>query len=95
MRSHPTGRRSHGFVPWDYGVWRPRKAGRPYMSGSGSDGAGAEIAAIAAEEAFDSLRAPVRRVATPDWPIPFSPALEKQLYPNKEKIVAAVRLQLA
>jgi pyruvate dehydrogenase E1 component beta subunit len=34
-------------------------------------------------------------VTTPDVHIPFSPALEKPLYPNKEKIVAAVRRQLA
>jgi pyruvate dehydrogenase E1 component beta subunit len=59
-----------------------------------TNGAAAEIAAVVAEEAFDSLRAPILRVATPDVHIPFSPALEKPLYPNKEKIIAAVRRQL-
>lgn len=59
-----------------------------------SNGAAAEIAAIVAEEGFKNLKAPIVRVTTPDVHIPFSPALEKPLYPNKEKIVAAVRRQL-
>ena len=54
-------------------------------------GAAAEIAAIAAEEVFDALTAPIVRVTTPDVHIPFSPPLEKPLYPDKEKIVAALR----
>ncbi|AUZ33814.1 alpha-ketoacid dehydrogenase subunit beta [Arthrobacter sp. PGP41] len=53
--------------------------------------AAAEISAIVAEEAFESLRAPIVRVTTPDTQIPFSPALEKQLYPNRTKIEDAVR----
>ena len=54
-------------------------------------GAAAEIAASVAEEAFGLLKAPIQRVTTPDVQIPFSPKLERPLYPNKEKIVAAVR----
>ena len=54
-------------------------------------GAAAEISAIVAERAFDSLKAPIIRVTTPDTHIPFSPALEKQLYPSAEKIADAVR----
>lgn len=54
-------------------------------------GAAAEISAIVAEEAFESLTAPIVRVATPDMQIPFSPALEKQLYPSRAGIGAAVR----
>lgn len=53
--------------------------------------AAAEISAIVAEEAFGSLRAPIVRVTTPDIQIPFSPALEKQLYPNRTKIEHAIR----
>jgi acetoin:2,6-dichlorophenolindophenol oxidoreductase subunit beta len=53
-------------------------------------GAAAEISAIVAEEAYDSLRAPIIRVTTPDTQIPFSPALEKQLYPNRATIADAV-----
>lgn len=52
--------------------------------------AGSEIAATIAEEAFDALKGPVRRVCTPDTHIPFSPPLEKILYPNVDRIVAAV-----
>ncbi|MCY3995107.1 MAG: alpha-ketoacid dehydrogenase subunit beta [Rhodobacter sp.] len=49
-------------------------------------GAAAEISAIVAEEAFDSLKAPIVRVATPDTQIPFAPVLEGQLYPNAKRI---------
>ena len=54
-------------------------------------GAAAEISALVVEEAFESLRAPIARVVTPDTQIPFSPALEKQLYPDRTKIADAVR----
>lgn len=54
-------------------------------------GAAAEISAIVAEQAFDCLKAPIMRVTTPDTHIPFSPALEKQLYPNASTIADAVR----
>lgn len=53
--------------------------------------AAAEISAIVAEEAFESLRAPIVRVTTPDTQIPFSPALEKQLYPSRTGIADAIR----
>lgn len=54
-------------------------------------GAAAEISAIVAEQAFDCLKSPIMRVTTPDTHIPFSPALEKQLYPNAVTIADAVR----
>jgi pyruvate/2-oxoglutarate/acetoin dehydrogenase E1 component len=54
--------------------------------------AGSEIAAIIAEHAFSSLRGPVLRVATADTHLPFSPLIEKALYPTVERIVAAARL---
>jgi pyruvate dehydrogenase E1 component beta subunit len=50
-----------------------------------------EVAAVVAQEGFDSLRAPILRVTTPHTHIPFSAALEKPLYPNAEKIAAAAR----
>jgi len=53
--------------------------------------AGSEIAAIIAEQAFDSLRGPVLRVATADTHPCFSPVIEKALYPSAERIVAAAR----
>jgi 2-oxoisovalerate dehydrogenase E1 component beta subunit len=55
-------------------------------------GFGAEIAAIIAEEAFESLDAPVLRLAGPDVPgIPFSKPLEEWFYINREKIAQAMR----
>ena len=54
-------------------------------------GAAAEISAIVAEEAFEALRAPIKRVTAPNMQIPFSPVLEAELYPTTEKIAAAVR----
>jgi pyruvate/2-oxoglutarate/acetoin dehydrogenase E1 component len=54
-------------------------------------GAAAEISAIVAEEAFDALKAPIVRVTAPDMQIPFSPILEKQMYPTKATIAAAIR----
>ncbi|MBV9996174.1 MAG: alpha-ketoacid dehydrogenase subunit beta [Caulobacteraceae bacterium] len=56
--------------------------------------AASEIAAIVAEQGFGDLRAPILRVATADTHIPYSPRLEAQLYPSKDKVVAAVRQTL-
>jgi len=53
-------------------------------------GSGAEIAAMAAEKAFDHLDAPIVRVGAPFTPIPFSPALEKEFIPTEDKIIDAV-----
>jgi pyruvate dehydrogenase E1 component beta subunit len=53
-------------------------------------GFGAEVAATVAEEAFGSLRAPVRRVAAPDAPVPFSPAQEQAYKPDPRRIMEAV-----
>jgi len=57
---------------------------------SRTGGAAAEIAALVAEKAFDCLKKPIVRVTTPDVPVPFSPALEKPLYPSREGIAAAI-----
>ena len=58
-------------------------------------GAAAEIAAVVAEEAFDCLKAPIVRVTAPDMQIPFSPALEHQMYPTKAGIADAARRVLS
>lgn len=58
-------------------------------------GAGAEIAATIAEEAFDFLEAPVRRVAAPNVPVPFNPTLERATIPDVRAVVAATRDVLA
>jgi acetoin:2,6-dichlorophenolindophenol oxidoreductase subunit beta len=56
--------------------------------------AASEIAAVVAEDGFWSLKAPIQRVTTPPVHIPYSPALEPQMYPTREKIVGAVRRTL-
>lgn len=52
-------------------------------------GFGAELAAILAEQAFYSLKAPVARVTGYDTPFPY--ALEQLYLPNAQKIEAAAR----
>lgn len=54
-------------------------------------GVTAEIAAMVAEEAIDYLDAPIKRVAEPDTPIPFSPPLERYVIPDEKAIVKAVK----
>jgi len=54
-------------------------------------GFGGEIAALVADEGFDLLNAPIKRVTAPDTPIPFSPVLERAYLPDEGKIVAAVK----
>ena len=53
-------------------------------------GFGAEIAALVAEEAFEHLKSPIRRVAAPDIPVPFSPPQENFFRPSPEKVLDAV-----
>jgi pyruvate/2-oxoglutarate/acetoin dehydrogenase E1 component len=54
-------------------------------------GFGAEIAATIAEEAFEHLDAPVRRIAAPDSPVPFSPALEAAFIPQVDDVVKGLK----
>ena len=54
-------------------------------------GLGAEIAATLAEEMIDFLVAPVTRVAAPDTPAPFSPAMERYYVPDAARIVNAAQ----
>ncbi len=48
--------------------------------------AGAQVAALIAERAFEELDGPVRRVASPDVPIPFSPPLEQAVLPQPDRV---------
>jgi pyruvate/2-oxoglutarate/acetoin dehydrogenase E1 component len=57
--------------------------------------AGAQVAALIAERGFDDLDGPVRRLATPDVPIPFSPPLEQAVLPSVERVREAARDLLA
>ena len=54
-------------------------------------GIGAEISAFLAEELFDSLDAPIVRVAAADCHVPHAPALEEQIIPNVHAVVDGVR----
>jgi acetoin:2,6-dichlorophenolindophenol oxidoreductase subunit beta len=54
-------------------------------------GVGGDVAAIVAEQAFASLRAPIVRVAGINTVIPFNLALEKSAVPQVADIVAGVR----
>jgi pyruvate/2-oxoglutarate/acetoin dehydrogenase E1 component len=52
--------------------------------------AASEIAAVVAEEAFDLLKAPIKRVCAPNTPIPFCPPLEQIWMPDEEDLIKAV-----
>ena len=54
-------------------------------------GIGSELAAVAMEDAFDWLDAPVARVTAEDVPLPYAANLEKLALPSPEKIVAAAK----
>jgi 2-oxoisovalerate dehydrogenase E1 component beta subunit len=55
-------------------------------------GYGAEVAAILAEEAFESLDGPIVRVTGPDVPgVPYNHVLEDWFMPNPDRIADAVR----
>lgn len=60
-----------------------------------SAGLGGHLAAIIAEECFDRLLAPVRRVSGLDVPMPYSRKIEKLCIPQPETIAAAVRETLS
>jgi pyruvate/2-oxoglutarate/acetoin dehydrogenase E1 component len=51
--------------------------------------AASQISAIIAENAFDSLRAPVRRVTSPNVAMPYAPNAERHVLPDSESILAA------
>jgi pyruvate/2-oxoglutarate/acetoin dehydrogenase E1 component len=53
--------------------------------------AGAQVAALVADRAFEDLDGPVRRIATPDVPIPFSPPLEQAVLPSVDRVREAAR----
>ena len=54
-------------------------------------GVGGEVAAVVAERAFDSLRAPIVRVAAYNTVVPFNLTLERATVPQVADIVAGVR----
>jgi pyruvate/2-oxoglutarate/acetoin dehydrogenase E1 component len=74
-----------------------RKTGKVLVAheATQSCGVGAEVASLVAQEAFEDLDAPVRRLTTPDVPIPFSPTLEPAVLPQLGDMKEACRELLA
>ncbi len=58
----------------------------PYQGGWGGT-----VASIIADEGFESLDAPIRRVAAECVPLPFADALEDEVIPTTAKVTAALR----
>lgn len=54
-------------------------------------GWGAEVAARAADQCFDYLESPIKRIATLDVPAPAAPALEQRILPQEHTIVETIR----
>jgi acetoin:2,6-dichlorophenolindophenol oxidoreductase subunit beta len=70
-----------------------RKTGRVVVTDESHDdcGVAAGLAAIIADEGFDLLKAPIRRVSIPPVPIPYAQTMEDFVTPSPERIVATVR----
>jgi pyruvate dehydrogenase E1 component beta subunit len=85
--------------PWDEGavLASVRKTGRLVVvhEASRTCGFGAEVAATAAEKAFDALKAPVVRLAGPDAPAASSWVLEQAFVPQADAIARAARSVVA
>ena len=62
----------------------------PYQGGWGGT-----VASIVADEGFELLDAPVRRVAAACVPLPFADALEEQVIPSVAAVTAAARSLIA
>ena len=58
----------------------------PYQGGWGGT-----VASIVADEGFEALDAPIRRIASACVPLPFADALEDVVIPTVDKVVEAVR----
>jgi len=70
-----------------------KKTGRVVIVSEGYriGGVPSEVAMVIIEEAFDYLDAPIKRVTTPDVPIPMSPPLEEWAIPSPPKVIQAVK----
>lgn len=70
-----------------------RRTNRAVVAEEGwrSCGMGAEIASRIYEEAFDDLDAPITRVAADEVPVPYNRGLEREVIPDEQDIITAVR----
>lgn len=73
-----------------------KKTGRLIVADTSFElcGTASEVAALVAEKAFPSLKAPVRRIALPNCPAPVSAPLEKAFYPTASTIAKAAMVML-
>lgn len=73
-----------------------RKTGRLIIADTSWElcGFASEVAALAAEQAFECLKAPVRRICLADCPAPVSQPLEAAFYPSASTIAAAAMVML-
>lgn len=70
-----------------------RKTGRLVVADVGwkTCSVAAEVSALVAENAFEYLKAPIRRVTLPDCPAPASAVLENVFYRDSRDVVSAVK----
>ena len=70
-----------------------KKTGRLVIADTGwkTGGVTAEISAQVVEKAFESLKSPIRRVASPDVPTPAGYSLEEAFFAGSKEIVASAR----
>jgi pyruvate/2-oxoglutarate/acetoin dehydrogenase E1 component len=54
-------------------------------------GVGAEIAALVGERCFDHLDYPIKRIGARNMQIPMSPLMEKEMLPDKDRVVQEIR----
>ncbi len=87
------------LIPWDREavLASVRKTGRLVVVHEAwrTGGFGAEIAAEVAEAAFSHLDAPPARVGARDFPVPFSPPIEKDIFSAQARLHDAIAATLA
>ncbi len=87
------------LLPLDRGLLAQsvRKTGRLVIvdDSNRTCGFAAELAAFAAQELFEDLRAPVIRVTRADVTVPYSPLLERFILPSLGRLEQAVRVVLS
>ncbi|MBI3001919.1 MAG: alpha-ketoacid dehydrogenase subunit beta, partial [Deltaproteobacteria bacterium] len=73
-----------------------RKTGRVIIfdDSNRSCGFAAELSAVIAEEAWDALRGPIRRLTRADVPVPFSTPIETYVLPSRDRLLAGCRALL-